>query len=304
MTPNPKGPKVSVVLPTHNRGHLLRRAIESVLRQTYEDFELIVVDDASVDDTEDVVMSIQDPRLKFIQHDVNRGGGAARNTGVQMARGELIAFQDSDDEWFPSKLKIQTGIMERASAKVGVVYSGFWRVDKETKSYAPGAKVSRRSGHIHSDLLRRNFVTTPSILTRKDCLVKVGLFDESLPRLQDWDLVIRLSRDYEFIFIEEPLLTSYISPDSISRDDSAVIVALELMLTKYHDEFKNAGVLSRHYYSLCRLLFHDRKYDNGLRYLVNGVRIAPLSIRIPISILFLLPFGRRIYEEAIRIVGR
>ncbi len=302
MTPNPRKPLVSIILPTYNRGHLLRRAIESVLHQTYENFELIVVDDASVDDTEDVLTSIRDSRLKFIRHDVNRGGGGARNTGIQAARGELIAFQDSDDEWLPSKLELQVGVLEGAPAKVGVVYSGFWCVDEGKRSYLPSAKISTRSGYIHNGLLRKNFVTTPSILTRKECLLRVGLFDESLPRLQDWDLVIRLSRDYEFICIDEPLLTSYISSDSISRDDKAFIEAQQLIFEKYNAEFKNAGILAHHYYSLYRYLLQDRQSRVGLHYLVNAMKIEPLSINVPISILLLLPFGHTMFDAVKRIV--
>lgn len=100
-----KIPTVSVVIPTYNRAHLVGRAIQSVLNQTYQDFEIIVVDDGSTDNTEEVVKSFNDPRIRYIRHDQNRGGSAARNTGIKMARGEYIAFQDSDDEWLPEKLE-------------------------------------------------------------------------------------------------------------------------------------------------------------------------------------------------------
>ncbi len=103
MTEN--SPTVSVVIPTYNRAHLVGRAIQSVLNQTYHDFEIIIVDDGSIDNTEDVVKSLNDPSIRYTRHDQNRGGSAARNTGIKMARGEYVAFQDSDDEYLPEKVE-------------------------------------------------------------------------------------------------------------------------------------------------------------------------------------------------------
>ena len=100
-------PKVSVVIPTHDRAHLVGRAIRSVLAQTFQDFEIIVVDDCSVDNTKEVVQSLADSRIRYLRHEINRGGSAARNTGIGAARGEWIAFLDSDDEWLPKKLEKQ-----------------------------------------------------------------------------------------------------------------------------------------------------------------------------------------------------
>ena len=100
-------PVVSVIIPTYNRAHLIGRAIRSVLDQTYQDWELIVVDDASTDDIPGIVKGFTDGRVKYIRHDENKGAAAARNTGIQAARGAYIAFLDSDDEWLPEKLERQ-----------------------------------------------------------------------------------------------------------------------------------------------------------------------------------------------------
>ena len=110
-----KNPTVSIIIPTYNRAHLIGRAIQSVLNQTYQNFEIIVVDDGSTDNTEEMIKEFQkhDKRIKYIRHEKNRGGAAARNTGIKVARGEYIAFQDSDDEWLPEKLEKQMDVFQR-----------------------------------------------------------------------------------------------------------------------------------------------------------------------------------------------
>src|SRR4030042_5052103 len=106
-------PTVSIIIPTYNRAHLVMRAINSVLDQSFQDFEIIIVDDASRDNTEKMVSGIRDKRIFYIRHEKNRGGSAARNTGIKQARGEYIAFLDSDDEWLPEKLEKQLKVLEQ-----------------------------------------------------------------------------------------------------------------------------------------------------------------------------------------------
>ncbi len=113
-------PTVSVIIPTYNRANLVSRAIKSVLNQTYQDFEIIVVDDCSEDNTEEIVKSFNDSRIRYIKHKKNKGGSAARNTGIKRARGKYIAFLDDDDEWLPSKLEKQIMLFEKLSKHYGV----------------------------------------------------------------------------------------------------------------------------------------------------------------------------------------
>jgi len=103
---NKKIPRISVIIPSYNRANTIGRAIQSALSQSYQDFEIIVIDDGSTDHTEEVIRSFQDSRIRYIRHNRNRGGSAARNTGIHAARGEYIAFLDSDDEWLPQKLEL------------------------------------------------------------------------------------------------------------------------------------------------------------------------------------------------------
>jgi len=230
-------PKVSIILPTYNRAHIIEKAIQSVLNQTYQDFEIIIIDDGSKDDTKKIIRGFQekDNRIKYIRFEENKGAAAARNAGIKMSKGEYITFQDSDDEWVIDKLEKQMKIIETSSENI-VVYCGFWRIDGDEKTYIPDIKISNREGNIHKELLKRNFIGTPSILLLKKNLEKIGMFDENLSRLQDWDLVIRLSRYYNFILIDEPLYISYLLSDSISANDETFIPSIRIILFKYLDK--------------------------------------------------------------------
>ncbi|MBK6935111.1 MAG: glycosyltransferase family 2 protein [Bacteroidales bacterium] len=230
-------PKVSIILPTYNRAYIIEKGINSLLNQTYQDFEIIIVDDGSTDNTEEIIKKLQekDKRIKYIKLKTNKGAATARNIGIKAARGEYIAFQDSDDEWMHEKLEKQVKVLDTSSKEV-VVYTGFWKLECNKKTYIPNKNISNKEGNIHKELLKVNLIGTPSILLYKQSLEKIGAFDENLPRLQDWDLSIRLSEFYEFILIDEPLFIAHILPDSISTNDEAHILAMNIILTKYHNE--------------------------------------------------------------------
>jgi glycosyltransferase involved in cell wall biosynthesis len=142
-------PEVSVVIPTYNRAKVLSRAVKSVLNQGYRDFEIIVVDDGSTDNTEQVVGAFDKQQVKYVRHEKNMGPAAARNTGIGHANGKYIAFQDSDDEWFPQKLGRQVEILETASDRVGGVYTGFWRIRNSSRKYEPRKREKHGLGFQH-----------------------------------------------------------------------------------------------------------------------------------------------------------
>lgn len=275
-------PIVSVIIPTYNRAHLIGRAIQSVLNQTYQNLEIIVVDDGSTDNTGEVIKKFQehDKRIIYIKHEKNKGGSAARNTGIKAARGEYIAFQDSDDEWLPEKLEKQMEVFKNTSSKVGVVYTGFWRIKDNEKTYIPQSWVKQKDGNIYFELLKGNFVTTQSIVVRKVSLERVGYFDEKLPRLQDWELVIRLSKYYDFKCIDEPLLTSPFTPDSISANNDALVKAFELILNKHFKDFnKHKEILSKHYFNIGINLCLSNNFEKGRNYLIKAINIYPYNIK-------------------------
>jgi len=288
-------PKVSVIIPTHNRAHFLRDAIFSVLNQTFQDFEIIVVDDASTDNTSEIVAAFNDERIRFLRHDINKGGSAARNTGILNSQCDYIAFLDDDDEWLPDKLRKQMEILLASPPEVGGVYTGCLDVDKASgkviRQYIP-----TKRGNLSRELLIENCVGgTSTILLRKVCLQQVGLFDESLPRSQDYDLWIRISREFFFECIQEPLFKYHVHDKKISTDFRAV-KGLDLLATKYAS------------YPLAKRFYSSDYLDFGIMYCLSGdmyegrkallraIKLSPLQLRGYFN-LFLTLFGAQNFAK-------
>jgi len=187
-------PKVSVVIPVFNRPASVRRAIESVLAQTCQDFEIVVVDDGSTDTTVAAVAALADPRITVIRHQRNRGGSAARNTGIAAGSAPYVAFLDSDDEWLPVKLERQLALFERSGERLGLVYAGTERV------FADGRVdriIPRRPHDVTRALLTENVIGETSVgMVRRAALDETGGFDESLPASQDMDLWLRICEGF------------------------------------------------------------------------------------------------------------
>jgi len=188
-----KSPTVSVIIPTYNRAHLIGRAIQSVLNQTYKDFELIIVDDGSTDNTEDIIKEFQkkDKKINYIRHEKNKGGSAARNTGIKAARGEYIAFLDSDDEWLRNKLESEIEILN--NKKDYVICSTGHTFIKEENEKIISKKCSKKQIISQKFVLRSECLTTNDFTVTKKATLKIGGFDEKLPARQDWDFWIRIT---------------------------------------------------------------------------------------------------------------
>src|SRR5262245_27684083 len=219
-------PGVSVIIPTHNRAHFLPTALRSVLDQTFQDLEIMVVDDASTDGTPGIRQQFQDPRIHWLRHDSNRGGAAARNTGIANSRGEYIAFLDDDDEWHPEKLARQIEVMRKRPAEIAAVYTGYPAADRAT-GHVRGRMTPRRRGDLQAYLLKSNPIGgTSSVLLRRACQALVGLFDETLPSFQDRDLWIRISREFHFDYVEQPLLNYFSHPKKVWTNLESLIKGL------------------------------------------------------------------------------
>lgn len=227
-------PTVSVVLPTHNRSSTLGPAIDSVLRGTYDDLELLVIDDASDDDTEEVLSRFDDERLTVISLSERIGAAAARNVGIEAARGNLLAFQDSDDRWTPEHLEVLVAALGEASPTAVVAY-GIVRYD--SGRVFPGAEVTIRDGDLRKVLTRYNFVDLPSAVARAEVIDSVGGFDPELPRLQDWDLFLRLADRGPFVHVDRVVLHAGSGDDCISQNAASYYLALPRILERHRALF-------------------------------------------------------------------
>lgn len=267
-------PLITVVLPTYNRTGSLSKSIQSVLDQTYTNFELLVIDDASTDNTREVVSRIDDPRIKYIEHEVNQGPSVARNTGIEKANGNIIAFQDSDDEWFPEKLQKQVSAFDTAPSDVGVVYTGMWRIVNDERRYIPYTGVAPKEGDISSSIMRFNFISTQMAAVQKKCFDEVGKFDEKLDALTDWELWIRIANHYRFKLVNEPLVSAVVQSDSISQDNDKILEAREHIVNKHYDKF-DSKALARNLFYIGHGSMKTGQVRNGRDYLGKAVRTKP-----------------------------
>jgi hypothetical protein len=247
------GPAVSVILPTHNRYETLPRAIRSVLSQTHQSLELIIVDDASTDDTKELVESVADPRNSYVRRDTRGGPGAARNTGIRAARADILAFQDSDDEWTPNKLEMQLSIFERSPA-VGVVFCAWQKLEdgRLLQSYRPDDRM--RSPDWSWDAAYDAPFTTPTIAVRRRVLEEVGMFDEKLPNREDWDLVFKLHGRCGFEAVDEFLVVKHETPGSHDSDRGTLLRSFETILARHGRQWiSHPAILARHWQRICDL---------------------------------------------------
>jgi glycosyltransferase involved in cell wall biosynthesis len=247
-------PAVSVVLPTYNRAPLLGRAIRSVLGQSSGDFELVVVDDGSADETAEVAASFDDPRVRYVRLARNAGAAAARNVGIRMARGRFLAFQDSDDEWLPPKLAKQMAVFERGPSGLGVVYSDMQRVwgDGTTSYLAAPDVLSGRLVSASVWFYQVCDLGVQSTVIRREWLDAAGHFNEELPALEDLEMFIRLSRLCAFEHLREPLVRYY-DTEGISKNRYAKWVSRKIILRLYYKELlaRNPAFLFKEALWLC-----------------------------------------------------
>ncbi len=210
MTGNPL---VSAVVPTYDNADLAVEAVESVLAQTYQPLEIFVIDDGSTDETPERLEKYAGRvNLIFQEH---KGAGAARNQGVSRSKGEYIAFLDSDDVWYPRKLEACVAALERESS-YAACYHDYLMVDTErNKRYAiPHYEIS---GRIAKELFVENLgFHTSTVVARRECFEKIGMFDEELIRAQDWDMWLRLTEEYPILYVDETLAERRLHPGGLS----------------------------------------------------------------------------------------
>lgn len=201
--------KVSIIMPTYNRGYIIGRAIESVLGQTYKDFELLIIDDGSTDNTQEVVKGYSDSRIRYEWHG-HRGVSSARNQGLSLAAGGEIAYLDTDCSWRPKFLEVMKKVLNERP-EVEMVYCTYELIYQTFRNgeWQDTGRTIKGEPYDYQKLLRRNFIELCTILHRRECLRKIGGFDERLACLVDWDLFIRLGNGCRVEFINQSLVSCY-----------------------------------------------------------------------------------------------
>ncbi len=280
-------PKVSVIMPTYNRPDLLKKAIGSVLNQTYQDFELIVVDDCPEKPAEDIIRAFNNEKIVYIKQDRNRGGAAARNLGIKNAKGEFIAFLDDDDEWLPEKLQVQMEKFEKTSKDIGFCFSAVKNIydNQERISFVPDGIAD-----YHKLAMRRlkGFLTV-TLIIKKQVFGEIGYFDENFPSHQEPDLMIRVTSKYKGLGINKPLvLVNMKAHNQIGASLKRRIAGRDMILKKHYDEFKKyPKILAKHYFQLGIFYRDDGQYKIAREFFKkafkNNFRLSYLAHYLTIS---------------------
>jgi len=228
-------PMISVVIPTYNREQTIGYCLQSVIAQTYTDFEVVVVDDGSRDGTAKKVLEFGDPRIRLLRHDASKGAQAARNTGIRTALGRWIAFLDSDDEWLPYKLAEQTAALASRGWDEGiVVHGGMTRYYPRTNSTESWDLPIVSGTSCHAALLQSPGPLFQTLLVSKKTLHAIGYLDEEVPSYQEWDTAIRLAEICEFIHIKEPLAVYWLHEgDTISKNKRRDVEGYRYIIEKH-----------------------------------------------------------------------
>ena len=274
--------KVSVVIPTYNRSNTLERAVDSVLSQNYDEFELFVVDDASTDDTISVIGRYDDPRLTYIRHEENQGGSAARNTGIEKAKGKYIAFLDSDDEWLQNKLSSQVRCLDSLSSNWVGVYCNTTKQRNGLSDQVRG--TFNRLFHDYQGAeggeelieyilkLRFGIGAGSTLMVRAGTVDTLGGFDQSFERHQDWEFLIRLLQEGKLAYIDKELTqlhgTGPPDPETLKSSKKQFFDKFSEVI----DYYESRGIPIRNYHrlGLAKNYYLAGEFAKGTEYLTSG----------------------------------
>lgn len=272
---------ISVLIPTYNRANMVVEAIQSVLIQSYQDFEIVVVDDGSTDDTKARIDEIGDQRIRYYYQE-NTGRPGARNHTLRLAQGQYLTFLDSDDLYLPEKLRVQVAFME-ANPHIGMSYTQTERV------MADGTPVdvlsSRHSGWVHRQLIRHCSIATPSVMLRREVVERVGDFDAI--RMEDIDYWIRVAEHFEVAFIPQTLVQVRLKQgENLVRDPELVLKHQPYIVRKNstaYSAYYRRRVLSKIYFSISRQFLEHKPERIGKAWQVFSLGLVywPLKLKMP-----------------------
>lgn len=276
---------VSIIIPAYNRENLILKALHSIQQQTYTNWECVVVDDGSTDNTLQVVelLAKEDARFKCISNSRSKGAQGARNTGILHAKGTWIAFNDSDDEWMPDKLEKQITILQEEKFNEFLVIHGDCVVD----DHKTGSREIWSLNRLEDELplryfLKESSILFPSILTSKKVLEEVGLLDENVPSYQEWDTALSLSRICKFVHVAEHLFIYHKhKEETISKDLRRDIEGANYIRVKYRkdfiQQFEEELYVQYFFKNLHRVVVHGY-WDLGIKILKESKPFLPTNL--------------------------
>jgi glycosyltransferase involved in cell wall biosynthesis len=296
---NTVNPIVSVVIPTYNRAHKIEAAVKSVQAQSYANWEIVIADDGSTDNTEEIVKRLMatDSRIRYVKHTPNRGAQAARNAGIKTSKGDWIAFLDSDDQWLPDSLEIRLNIAQLQN--VAVVHSrGYILKDKGIKEIY---EIPAWSGSIYKKVLSKEGPIFPTLLVKKEALKKINYLDEKVVAYQEWDTAIRLAKYYDFGFeIQPTFIYDYTCPDSISRNFIRAGKGYEYIVEKHFKDilFKLGPRALAYHYSVAAKWY----LDGGDQANTKRCQFKSLFWKILSPSIFLQKLGQKIFKNELFLI--
>lgn len=283
-----EAPRVSIILPTYNRAHCIINAIESVYRQSYQNIELIIIDDASTDNSGKLISELIKNsyfRTKFFIMKKNVGPSAARNVGIAHSSGNYITFLDSDSVYYENKINKQVDLLVKSSSDVGACFCQFRHVYKNRVEIFPGEELIEDGDDILSKLLNKNFIGTPAVMIKREVFEDVGVFDERLECFEDWELALRIAQKYKISYIKEVLFDDFFSDNSVNWGNRGG--ALKYIMDKNHQFYdRNPEAISYNFKIIAIHLLRHGDVSAARSYVLRGLYLAP-NIRKKIKYAFL-----------------
>ena len=291
-------PKVSAIITTFNRAAFLKEAVKSVLNQSFTDLELLILDNSSTDNTEEVVRGFDDDRIRYIKHEP-MNIAQARNLGVREAAGEYVAFLDDDDQWLKDKIGRQLEVFASGDEKLGLVYGGYIKMDAQGREFDVRKPVLR--GKILKVLLRQTVPFTGSAsnpMIRKSAIDELGGYNNEVVTGEDWELYLRLAEKHDIDFTDAPVvrICSHEGPRLCDRLEEQA--RLELMLVerfKYIFE-KDRKLMSYYLQRIGGKYIRVGSMEKGRSYLRQALKVYPLNYIAVLQYLLSI-LGIRVYQK-------